>query len=94
MKKFMPNDIYEKVISEYIDSKNITTFTNFVDNKFKGKSISFSTVCNARTELFDLMIYFEKSPRYCKEIGNILEKTIESIYVDGDKICYKNIKLS
>ena len=82
-------EAYEKVITEYLENPSTEIITTFVADKFRNKDISYGTVCDARLELFSLMIYLEGNERYNKEFRDTIAKVMECMYVEGKTIKYR-----
>ena len=82
-------EAYEKVITEYLENPNAEIATTFVADRFKNKDISYGTVCDARSELFSLMIYLEGNERYNKEFRDTIARVMECMYVEGKTIKYR-----
>lgn len=85
-------DAYERVIAAYLENPNKEILTDFIYNKFRNKSVSFGTVCNARQELFNLMIYLENHDLFNSKFRDTIGKVMEDMYIDGNDIKYKHMK--
>lgn len=81
-------DAYEKVIDAMLINK-FDALNNFITIKFKDKSVSTSTICDARLELFNLMIYIEDNVRFDSNLTKYIAKYMEHVTTDNNKVISK-----
>lgn len=81
--------LYEEIIAKYLENSNMEVITFYIDEKFKSKDISLSTICEIRTELFNLMVYLESNELYKKDFKDAICIVSENVFIEGRKIKYR-----